>query len=654
MQLLNAHRLFTPHVAFALIAITCITTAAQAQQFTLVEDAKAPAPIVLFENAPPFTEQAAQELASYIEKTTGVRPELIKGEPDSVPDHAIWVGYQPKLDALFPNVSFDFEHAEEILIAANENHLVIAGRDKWNPDALVVEGIDETVDGRQQEYGTVNAVYTFLQKYLGVRWLWPGELGEDLKPRDTITFEPFTYRYHPQVRGRGGLFHFSTLSNRGYGRSHQWTRRQRLQLSSLNTSGGHAFSDWWQRFHESNPEYFALQPDGTRGGGDEAFPSARTVKLCLSNPAVAEQWLKDVEAKLKQDPSETVFNAAPNDGWASGHCICEDCRAWDHPEGEMRGFRWEGIGQQYVALSDRHVKFANRCAKLLKERFPDKDYYVLMLAYGHSRPAPIEARPRENVIISSVANFLFRGDLRDRGSAEEPKPLHRTQFNEWGDVAPNLMWRPNTGNTAGWRQGRPDVPITQTIRDFKFAAENNMMAIYIDGIWEHWSTQGPLYYAMAQLTWNPSQDGQAILNDYYQRGFGPAADTVAAYWQLLEDKREAYRAGDGDYPDVYDDAFFDKAYGLLDSAANAVSTGPAKYRDRVAFLRAGLDFTRLATENRALAARYRESQKSDTEAAQQMRDNYEKIRQICEQHPYAINWGPIRPRTGRMPHPDHM
>ena len=34
--------------------------------------------------------------------------------------------------------------------------------------------------GMQQEYGTANAVYSFLQEQLGVRWLWPGE--EDVDP----------------------------------------------------------------------------------------------------------------------------------------------------------------------------------------------------------------------------------------------------------------------------------------------------------------------------------------------------------------------------------------------------------------------------------------------------------------------------------------
>ena len=77
----------------------------------------------------------------------------------------MWIGYQPALDELFPDLDFDFKHPEEILIAASGTHVVIAGRDRWDPEHLTVEGIDERIVGRQQEYGTVNAVYTFLQDH---------------------------------------------------------------------------------------------------------------------------------------------------------------------------------------------------------------------------------------------------------------------------------------------------------------------------------------------------------------------------------------------------------------------------------------------------------------------------------------------------------
>ncbi len=594
------------------------------QTLVLVENGESRAPIVIAEDATPPTRHAGEELADYMEKIGGVRPEVLNGRPDPTPENAIWVGYHPHLDDLFPETDFDFENPEEILIASTENHLVIAGRDRW-------DGEDPAT---QNEFGTVNAVYTFLQDYLDVRWLWPGETGTDIIEKEKIAFEPFEYRYHPQIRSRRGVLRLSA-TKAAYAQSPEFTRKQRLQLDSLTSGGGHAFTDWWERFHEDRPEFFALQPDGTRSG----YPSPRTVKICQSNPDVWEQWMRDVEDQLRSNPQQIVFNASPNDGWSSGHCICEDCREWDHPDAELRRFGWEGVSQDYYALSDRHVTFANTLARKLEQKYPDEDYYVLMMAYGHSRPVPIEAVPDDNVIISSVANFIFRPDNTDRGSPNDTP--HRVQFAGWGDVADNLFWRPNTGNPHGWRGGEPAVFLEQTIKDFRFIGENNCVGIFIDTVWEHYATQAPLYYVMAQMTWDPFIDGHEVLQDFYHRGFGKAAGEIEDYWNYLEDNM-------GDYND---EEYYNQAYGYLDEAQSAVENEPEIYTERIDFLRMGLDYVRYLSEARAHMNRFRESDEQDTEAADAARELWlEKIKPLAqdEEHPYAINWGPIRPGHGRV------
>jgi len=640
-------------LAVWLSAFLCVGTFARSAELVLVDEGVSRAPIVIFEDAPPLTRRAADELAYYIEKTSEAKPDILEGEPKPIPERAIWVGYQPVLEKLFPNVDFNFQHPEEILIAANESHAVIAGRDRWDPEHMVAQVRDEKIVGKQQEYGTVNAVYTFLQERLGVRWLWPGELGEDVIENETIALAPFEYRYHPQIRARGGVFHFSSLGNRGYGRSHDWTRLQRLQLDSLHQPGGHAFGDWWDRFGEQHAEYFALQPDGTRSG----FPAPKYAKLCQSNPAVWEQWLGDVEAQLKEDPTQTVFSGSPNDGWLSGHCVCDKCSAWDHPDGEPRMFHWKGEHREHVALSDRHVTFANHLARRLKQRYPDQDYYVLMLSYGHSRPIPVEAVPADNVIISSVANFFGRTHLKDRGSTRGA--THREQLAGCGKVASHLMWRPNTGSPAGWQQGLPDLSVSQTIEDLKFVAENHCIGIYIDSVWEHWATQGPQYYAMAQMVWNPRQDSRALLDDYYRRGFGPAADEVKAYYTLMERAREAFvdehdaGAGVVDFPNLYTAELLAQAAEHLDRAAARGIDAPERYRRRVEFVRAGLTFTELLVENIVSMAEYWRN--PDASIAGKVQKYWEAIERLCQEHPYAVNWGPVRPQTPRMLglHPDY-
>ncbi|MEM7316259.1 MAG: DUF4838 domain-containing protein, partial [Planctomycetota bacterium] len=553
-----------------------------------------PAPLVLFPGAPPKTRAAAVELADYIERITGLRPVLFEDLPQPIPKRAIWLGYQPALEDIFPDTNFEFQHAEETMIRISDDYVVIAGRDRWDPDHLTAFRIDREIVGIQSEYGTVNAIYTFLQDNLDVRWFWPGELGEDVPQRRRVVLPLAEIRYHPQLRARGGLFNFSALGNKGYGRAQDWSRRQRLQLDSLRIGGGHAFNSWHDRFIEKSPELFALQPDGSRGTYP---PNSRNVKLCQSNPDVWSTWLADVEEILKSDPTRKEFSAASNDGWMSGHCVCARCRSWDHPDGESREMVWRKHKEFQPALSDRHVTFANKLAALLQESYPNQNYSVTMLAYGHARPEPVKARPADNLIVVSVANFFGRGSLADRGSPSGT--THREQYKSWSEVSSRLVWRPNTGSPAGWQQGLPDLSIRQTINDLKFVAENKAVGIIVDAVWEHWSTQGPQYYAMAQLVWNPSKDGAAILDDYYRRAFGPAAEHVRRYYESIESARmayvtdEGYKAGTESLHKLFTNKLLDQLEDTLRQARAAVKNTPGVYRQRVDFVGAGFDYTKL-------------------------------------------------------------
>lgn len=637
------------------MAVGCVLISGHAMggEVVLVANDVPPVPIIIDPQAPPRTREAAAVLADYIEKISGQKPLVTVGAPSVSPESAIWVGVQPEVKALFPQTDFEFTHPEETLIVANDKHVVIAGRDRWDPARLDVVTREGTIKGKQQEYGTVNAVYSFLQDQLGVRWFWPGELGEDVPKQDRIVLKaPFEQRYHPQIRSRGGVFYNSSLTNiRGYGHSHEWTMRQRLQLDSMTMEGGHGFGDWWDRYHEKHPEIFALQPDGTRSG----HPNPRTAKLCMSNPKVWELWLEDVAADLAQDPNLTLFNASPNDGWSSGHCVCEKCRAWDHPDGEPREFNWHHVRETRPALSDRDVTFANTVAALLKQKYPGKDHKVMMLSYGHSRPVPVKARPADNVVMCLVANFLGRPTLVDRGSIRGD--TYRQQFEAWAKLGIKMLWRPNTGSPAGWQQGLPDLSTQQTIRDFKDVAAAGCQGIFIDNVAEHWATMGPQYYMMAQLTWNPAVDANEVLADYYQRAFGPAAQPVRDYYEGLENARMAFNVKEPEptvfsFPKHYTDSLLQQSQAHLDRAAAAAPVGSV-HAQRVAFVRAGLTYTRLTVQNIALMEGY--WQKKDDTVAEQVRQNWEEAGRVVAAQPGSVNLGPVRPITPRMQglHPDH-
>jgi len=78
-----------------LLALTTLLLAPlavlHAAELVLVAPGIAPAPIIVFKDAPPRTRDAAVTLADYVEKISGARPEVIDGEPKPLAACAIWM-----------------------------------------------------------------------------------------------------------------------------------------------------------------------------------------------------------------------------------------------------------------------------------------------------------------------------------------------------------------------------------------------------------------------------------------------------------------------------------------------------------------------------------------------------------------------------------
>jgi hypothetical protein len=148
-----------------------------------------------------------------------------------------------------------------------------------------------------------------------------------------------------------------------------------------------------------------------------------------------------------------------------------------------------------------------------------------------------------------------------------------------------------------------------------------------------------------------------VLADYYQRAFGSAAVPVREYYEALEQARMAFIAKNGEagvfaFPQLYTDDLLRNSQARLDRAAAAVPADSIQAK-RVAFVQAGLTYTRLTVEDIGLMDHYW-NQKDDTIAAK-VKANWETIEKLVADHPFSINWGPVRPSTPRMAglHPDY-
>ncbi|HWL52712.1 MAG TPA: DUF4838 domain-containing protein [Chthoniobacteraceae bacterium] len=615
---------------YLLVSLFLALPAARAVE--LVSNGKAVSTVIVAPDAPELTRAAAREVADYLHKITGaevaIRP---TAAGDEMPNR-IWVGPHPEMEARLDGKIPTLSHPEETVIQAMENDLVILGRDRFR-------------EGVQYEAGTSLAASSFIQDRLGVRWLWPGELGTDIPSHASVAFEPFVQRYHPQLRWRqlsavNDARHLQAVGSKNPevkpllrhapqkdALVREWLNRQKADHSasgdpasplrgSLGLRIGHAYGDWWNRFHTTHPEYFALQPGGQRGGYP---PAPKDVKICVSNPGVARQWIADAVNFIKTRPGQTTVSASENDrGW-QGYCVCEACKAWDAPDAPFleRGLSWAGYSEPSSrALTDRYVRYWNRLARGLREALPERELHIGVMAYHPMRPAPVHETLEKNIVVAFVG--IHRRNPINNGKAA--LAVQRALWQQWAQAADQLIWRPNLIHQTF---GLPYVFPHRHSENMRFLADHKLVGISVDSIENHWATQGPQYYVTAQLAWNPRLDVDALLADYYARAFGAAAPHVAAYfslfenlyaalpeqyadagWHIRHDLPRLYRERweDGERPDKTrrlgeegvqrNDKLERAAAAHLKLARAAVADGPEIHRQRVAFVETGFTFVR--------------------------------------------------------------
>ncbi|MGQ9506223.1 MAG: DUF4838 domain-containing protein, partial [Thermogutta sp.] len=172
-------------------------------------------------------------------------------------------------------------------------------------------------------------------------------------------------------------------------------------------------------------------------------------------------------------------------------CVCKNCRASDPPDGAPWRYYYKTGSIDYVAMTDRYVTFWNHLAAKLRERYSDSDVLVGVSAYGPSMPPPVAARLAENTVLRYVGHFPF--------TTEASRAEQKAQWVEWAKTARHMFYRSNLWYWGGGLWGWPEVAMTKTAEDFRFLAENRCMGLAVDTAWEHWATQGPQYYLMAQL-----------------------------------------------------------------------------------------------------------------------------------------------------------
>jgi hypothetical protein len=458
-------------------------------EFKIAQSGKPLVAIVQDSGATLAEQNAAKELSSYLKQVTGANfPVYTQGDqPRGLA--RIYVGQSDETKKLLGNIDWDRLKFDGIIIKFVGKDLVLAG---------------------DRPRGTVYAVYTFLEDYVGCKW-WtakaskiPNKPNLSVATKNLTHISPYLYRetfYGPVIRKN---MDFSV----------------KLKLNGDHQPvpdplGGHyKLLGFVHTADQLLPEgkYFAAHPEWFSLVNGKRIAGQVSGQLCLTNEEMKAELIKQALLWIDKDPSAGMIAIDQNDNY--NFCQCDNCTAVANEEGGQAGLL---------------IRFVNDVADAVNAKYPG--FLVETLAYQYTRHAPKLVKPRDNVIVrlcsiecdfskplDSKTNESFYKDLKD-----------------WGKISKRLfIWDyvVNFGNLLvnhpNWRVIAPNIRIF---------ANNSVVGLFEQGdgynndaVFSHMKI-----WVMSQLMWDPKLDQRKLMNEFADGYYGAAGKYLIKYLDLTSD-----------------------------------------------------------------------------------------------------------------------
>jgi hypothetical protein len=461
------------HVVLLIAVGFALAANTRAGEAIVAGDGAARMPIVISAKASPETRAVAGELAGYLQRITGAKLEIATGD-----GHA---GIVLGTLAEFPDPA---------LVKPLEVRDRFDGREAY---AIRCEPGRVRLIGAT-ELGASHAAFRFLES-IGCRWFFPAKEWEVVPSMPNLKVS-LDETDRPRILSRRiwyGWGHFSDKAHPNKpGNDYQaWARHNRM-ASSLEIHAGHAWQDIIlanKKLFDEHPEYLALT-SGKRQGD----------QLCVSNPAVRQLAVDHVLAQFKRRPGLEMASIECADG--SGLCECENCR-------------------KLGSFSNQVFDLANHVARAVAAKYPGK--MVGLYAYHeHCEPPTFDLEP--NMYVQLTAGFTTGKYTFDELLDLWPQRCKNLGYYDYFSV-----WTWDRDRLPGGRGG--DVPYL--IKAIKRYADHHATSIDAES-GNNWGPHGRGYYIANRLMWNPNSDAAAILADFYDKAFGPAASAMKRYYERLD------------------------------------------------------------------------------------------------------------------------
>ncbi len=426
---------------------------------------------------------STRDLAYYLGRMTGAKIEIAEGLPAGEKRLPIYVGAEAQ--KVFGPAG--------ITMAGRFGFRVVAGK-----KGLGLYG--------ESAYGTSYAIYELLHR-LDCRWFMPGELGEVVPERPTLTVPVLDERLAPATEWR-------RMENRTA--DADFRRRNRMGGSA---DGGnvvmaqHALEGYITAEQlEANPEWRLHDADGNPRPG-------RLFRWTCQDVA-------DAVAASATNRLATIWRGMPSITLSPGDYVrpTEDPeeRKYD-PDPRV----WEPAANQW-SVTDRLMMLCNRVAERVGATHPGMLFGVLAYVNYNLPPAREPVHPNVIPMIAPI-DFNRHHPMNWPDHPNETWLLDMVQG--WGEKADRIAYYAYGMNLA--ELSAPNPFITKWGTDIPIILENNCL-FWAPETMGGWESMMPGFYLSIRMTFYPQETPAAILADLWTRFYGPAAEPMGRYWHRMD------------------------------------------------------------------------------------------------------------------------
>lgn len=485
------------------LSMAFMSVSVGADHFVLIEQGQPKAGIVIASEASEQVREAVDVFVDFVEKSTGVRLTVHEGSTDQP---ALYVGIVPT----GATGKFSIEGLDDdgfLMGAVNPRQYVIIGGSDW---------------------GTEFGLYDFLERYLGVRWLMPGEDGLVIPAHQTLEIPSEIICEEPVYYLSRTLSGALTTDGQGL----EWARFHRIRFDRL--ARGHNLFRLFpvSELGKSDPDIYPVL------SGRRYVPATDghyDWQPDFSNPKSVKIAVQRIVEFFKENPKVSSYSIATNDTAN----FDESPKSKARRSGQRNVLGFEDASDDYYAWATQVVEQVLRV-------YPDKWFGAQ--AYRETLAPPTEIKSLPKRLVPHITYERMRWS--DPALREFDQKLTR----EWAAVAPTLGWY---DYTYGLSYQVPRVWFGLMQEYLAWGADHNVRSYHADYL-PNWSGEGPKTWVMQKLLWNPYQDVNKLLDDWYVNAVGAkAAPYLREYYAIWEKfwtvdiLNSAWNRGEGEDTGLY-------------------------------------------------------------------------------------------------------